>query len=233
MVMEADLEGSVLRETSKVTCTGKNTGLVGRIDDDTQTIARNQLFCEFEGEEKESKYVDRLVVDGNVRYTKKLHEGGDISNQVVEVSMRQEPLKVRRSRHNLNTLVVTTESAEEQENREEGEMETPDLEPSNHSSMKKNQVVTKLACKDDQPDAIGKAHSDCVITTSSGEIQSVAKVNKIDILGDVEILDAAKERSMKATPRNSITESNAEKDGDYVNLKLEDRRSRMQGGREL
>lgn len=236
-------DGTLRGKASAVKCVGENTGLVGVLEEGDRKVTKQQFKCKFEGSEMEEKrLLDNLLIDGNVRYSKNLGssefngEKTDVSEQVIEVSAINEPLNVRMHRGRTGTLVISTESAEEQENRREGQKDIPDLE-NYEGNMRKNDVVTKVACQADQnkddPNFIStqKAVADCLLTTANDEIRGVGDVREIDVLGDVEIIESGKNRNTRITPRTAILESDAEiREDDTAHLKLEGRRHRMKTG---
>lgn len=243
MTNDKRFDGTIRGEASAVKCVGENTNMVGVLEEGERKVTKQQFKCKFEGSDMEEKrLVDTIVVDGNVRYSKDLGtskfegETTDITEQIVEISAINEPLRVRNHRGRTGTLVISTESAEKQENREEGQKEIPSIQ-NFEGKMKENNVVTKLACQADQnkdnPNYISgtKAVTDCLLTTANDEIRSVGDVREIDVLGDVEIIESGKNRDTRVTARTAILESDAEiRDDDTAHLKLEDRRHRMRRG---
>lgn len=235
MVENLEISDHEIAKVSAVTCKGKNNSFVGRIDKDHREITKNQFYCEFEGSDKDSKYIDTIVVDGNVRYEKNLDHGNDVSSQEIEISTKGEPLSVRKADKQPNILVVSTQSAMEQENREKGEIDTPGRkELLKSEKVKKDQVVSKMACQTSQESVISIPETDCLITTKDGEIEEAGGIHRIEASGDMEIIDSGKNRDVRITPRNSIMEADSEivvdDEKERTKLKLEDRRDKIKRG---
>jgi len=223
--------GRTKGKATHITCESMDS-LNGVLTEGDRYASKDKLVCKFEGEQmRDRKYLDRLVVDGDVKYEEDLTHG-EGRQQKVKISSRRQPLKVSNAKNLPSTLVVTTDSAEEQENRQQGQMPLPDNKKESYKgAMSKGKTVTKVACQTDHQadplkDPLSSMNSSCVISNSDGEIESVDKVKKKEVVGDVEIIKNNRQRDLRITPRTSIIDTDAEQLEEGVKLKLHDRKHR-------